>query len=319
MKGRRVLASIIALVLIVGGFGYYIHRLNSESELNTRGEGSLKVVTTTTMVTDLVSIIGEGALEVKGLMGSGIDPHSYQATEGDVKSLQEADVIFHNGLHLEGKMDDLFTEMAKRDIPTFAITNSISNSKLLEGEDEFEGSYDPHIWFDVRLWKDATLYVRDILIEKDPENSEIYSSNADKYINELDELHQYVIDKAATIPREKRVLITAHDAFRYFGEAYGFEVLGLQGISTETEASISDVRELADLIAEREIPAIFIESSVPTRNIEALKAAVVSRGFDVEIGGELFSDAMGDLGEPEGTYLGMVRYNIDTIANALSR
>ncbi|AKL94032.1 ABC-type metal ion transport system, periplasmic component [Clostridium aceticum] len=315
------LKSFIVLIVIVGFLGgmfWYTLNLNTSSEVTASKEGEvLNVVATTTMITDLLQVIGGDVVEVRGLMGPGIDPHLYQATEGDVNRLQSADIIFYNGLHLEGKMQDIFREMSARSIQTVAITDAIATSKLLSGEDEYEDSYDPHIWFDVSLWQEAVVYVRDVLVEKDPVNKAIYTANAEKYLLDLEELHEYVIQQALRVPEEKRVLITAHDAFQYFGESYGFEVLGLQGISTESEAGIADVRELAEIIVAREIPAIFIESSVPERNVIALQEAVAARDFEVEIGGELYSDAMGDWGTPEGTYLGMVRYNINTIVEAL--
>ena len=183
--------------------------------------------------------------------------------------------------------------------------------------DAFEGNYDPHVWFDVTMWMSATERVRDALIEMDPTSAETYRANAADYLNQLAELDDYVKTQAATLPAEQRVIITAHDAFNYFSRAYGFEVRGLQGISTASEAGTADVQGLANFIVERKIPAIFIESSVPVRNVEAVQEAVRAQGWDVQIGGELFSDAMGTPGTPEGTYIGMVKHNIDTIVKAL--
>jgi manganese/zinc/iron transport system substrate-binding protein len=201
-------------------------------------------------------------------------------------------------------------------IKTVAVTDSVDKSKLLSPP-EFEGAYDPHIWFDVALWVKAVEAVRDTLIEVDPNSADLYKANAENYLARLEELHAYAQEQTARVPEQQRVVITAHDAFNYFGQAYGFEVRGLQGISTATEAGTGDVQELASFIAENQIPAIFVESSVPVRNIEAVQAAVQAKGFEVQIGGELFSDAMGDAGTDEGTYLGMVRHNVDTIVGAL--
>jgi manganese/zinc/iron transport system substrate-binding protein len=198
------------------------------------------------------------------------------------------------------------------------VTDKIDRALLL-APPEFEGAYDPHVWFDVRFWMQAVESVRDTLAQIDPANAGRYESNTRAYLAELQALHEYVMARAASVPPEQRVLITAHDAFNYFGRAYGFEVRGLQGISTATEAGTADVQGLAGFIAERKIRAIFIESSVPQRTIEAVQAAVRARGFDVQIGGELFSDAMGNPGTPEGTYIGMVRHNIDTIVDALKQ
>lgn len=275
----------------------------------------IRVVTTVGMIADIVQAVGGERVEVNGLMGPGVDPHLYKASEGDVSRMAEANLIFYNGLHLEAKMGEVFEQMEGR-ITTVAVADGIDQTLLL-APPEFEGAYDPHIWFDVTLWMKAVEKVRDTLSEVDPDHADLYQANAENYLAELEELHQYVKAQTEKVPPEQRVLITAHDAFNYFGRAYGFEVRGLQGISTATEAGAGDVQALAEFIAERKIPAIFIESSVPQRNIEAVQAAVKSRGFEVQIGGELFSDAMGDPGTPEGTYVGMVRHNVDTIVSAL--
>ncbi len=282
---------------------------------DTSAVGKYRVVTTIGMITDIVKNVGGDRVEVIGLMGPGVDPHLYKASAGDVQKLGSANLIFYNGLHLESKMGDVLAKMSG-DTKTVAVTDAVDRSLLLTPP-EFDGQYDPHLWFDVTLWMKAVGTVRDVLSEFDPDNTLAYWSNAQRYFAKLAELHEYVKAQAARVPLEQRVLVTAHDAFNYFGKAYGFEVRGLQGISTAAEAGIADVQELATFIAERRIPAIFVESSVSTRSLEAVKAAVKSKGFDVKIGGELFSDAMGNQGTPEGTYIGMVRHNIDTIVNAL--
>lgn len=273
------------------------------------------VVATTGMITDVVKNVGGENIKVFGMMGPGVDPHLYKPTKKDIQRLNSAHIIFYNGLHLEGKLGDVLAKMSG-DTKSVAVTDDIDKELLLSSQD-YEGEYDPHLWFDVRLWIKAVEKVRDTLIEFDTDNEETYKSNAERYLTLLTQLHQYVKTQAERIPSEQRVLVTAHDAFNYFGEAYGFEVRGLQGISTVSEAAISDVQELAAFIAERRIPAIFVESSVSSRSLEAVKAAVKSKGFDVQIGGELFSDAMGHEGTPEGTYIGMVKHNIDTIVIAL--
>jgi manganese/zinc/iron transport system substrate-binding protein len=273
------------------------------------------VVTTIGMITDVAQNVGGERVSVTGLMGPGVDPHLYKASEGDVSSLSEADVIFYNGLHLEAKMGEVLEQMGGR-VKTVAVTNGVDESLLLSPP-EFEGAFDPHVWFDVTLWMKTVETVRDTFVEVDPGSADLYRANAQDYLAKLEELQAYVQDQTARVPQQQRVLITAHDAFNYFGQAYGFEVRGLQGISTATEAGTGDVQALADFIAESQIPAIFVESSVPVRNIEAVQAAVQARGFQVSIGGELFSDAMGDWGTEEGTYVGMVRHNVDTIVGAL--
>ena len=289
---------------------------DSKTQPNTSAEAKFRVVTTIGMITDIVKNVGGDSVEVIGLMGPGVDPHLYNASAGDVQKLNSASLIFYNGLHLESKMADILAKMSG-DTKTVAVTDAADRNRLLKPP-EFEGQYDPHLWFDVELWMKAVEKVRDALSEFDTDNAATYSTNADRYLAKLVELHAYVKSQAERVPSQQRVLVTAHDAFNYFGKAYGFEVRGLQGISTATEAGIADVRELATFIAERRIPAIFVESSVSSKSLEAVKAAVKSKGFNVEIGGELFSDAMGNDGTPEGTYIGMVRHNIDTIVNALT-
>lgn len=275
----------------------------------------IKVVTTIGMITDIVRNVGNERVDVSGLMGPGVDPHLYRARESDVTRIAEADVIFYNGLHLEGAMTRLFERVGHR-VRTVAVTDYLEEEQLLSPP-EFEGAHDPHVWFDVTLWMKAVEKVRDILIEMDSTNSRRYIENAEDYLSKLNKLQDYVKSSVENIPRDKRVLITAHDAFGYFGRAYGFEVRGLQGISTSAEAGTGDVQALAQFIVDRKIPAIFVESSVPPRNIEAVRAAVKSKGFEVHVGGQLFSDAMGNPGTPEGTYIGMVKHNIDTIVSAL--
>jgi manganese/zinc/iron transport system substrate-binding protein len=275
----------------------------------------VRTVTTTGMIADIVKNVGGDRVEIEALMGPGVDPHLYKASEGDVLRLGRADAIFYNGLHLEAKMAEVIEKMSDRTMAV-AVTDGIDRESLLRPA-AFEGQYDPHVWFDVAMWMQATEAVRDALMSLDPGSADQYRANADRYLDELEALQAYVRERAATVPPEQRVVITAHDAFNYFGRAYGFDVRGLQGISTAAEAGAADVRELADFIAERKIRAIFIESSVPVRNVEAVQAAVRARGWDVVIGGELYSDAMGTAGTPDGTYQGMVKHNIDTIVDAL--
>ena len=278
-------------------------------------DGKLRVVTTIGMITDVVRHVGAERVDVVGMMGPGVDPHLYKPTAKDVQRLGSAHLIFYNGLHLESKMGDVLAKMSGN-TKTVAVTDAVNQDMLLRPP-EFEGQFDPHLWFDVTLWMKTVGKVRDALSEFDPDNTMMYWTNAERYLAKLAELHQYVKSQAERVPPQQRVLVTAHDAFNYFGKAYGFEVRGLQGISTATEAGIADVQALATFIAERRIPAVFVESSVSSRSLEAVQAAVRSKGFDVKIGGELFSDAMGNEGTPEGTYIGMVRHNIDTIVNAL--
>lgn len=307
---KKWILLLISIIIVTNLVGY----VNS-SEIEKDSE-KINIVTTTTILKDIVKNIGGNNVEVKALMGPGVDPHLYKASAGDVEKMMNADLIIFNGLHLEGKMTDIFEQLDQIDMKTLAAANLVDSSKLIESE-EFDGNYDPHAWFDVKIWMEVVKVIKDNLVELDYENKEDYISNTEEYKKELEKLDEYVKNRAEEIPDEKRVLITAHDAFSYFGKAYDFQVEGLQGISTVAETGTLDVKELADFIAEKEIPAIFIESSVPVKNVEALQAAVRNRGFNVEIGGELFSDSLGDPGTDEGTYIGTVKYNVDTIVNAL--
>lgn len=278
-------------------------------------DGKLNIVTTTSMITDLVRNIGRDSVNVQGLMGTGVDPHLYKASEGDVSKLTNADVVFYSGLHLEGKLVDVFEKMG-RNTNTIALAEVLDKNKLI-GSEYFASSFDPHIWFNIEYWKQLTIYLTSELSRLDPNNSAFFEKNKSFYLEQLDALEKEILKTIATLPDEKKVLVTAHDAFNYFGEAYGFEVVGLQGLSTATEAGVQDVQNLAKLIIDKKVRAIFVETSVPKRTIEALKQAVLSKGFKVEIGGTLYSDALGNTGTDEGTYLGMFRYNVDTIVEAL--
>ena len=267
------------------------------------------------MIADVAQTIAGDHAEVRGLMGPGVDPHLYKATQGDLKKLTSADLILYNGLHLEGKMVDVLVQLAQR-IRTVQVTDSIPH-ELLREPPEFAGQYDPHVWFDVQLWSRAADRIAEALIEADPENGAEYRQNADAYMEQLKELDAYAREQIATIPKEQRVLVTAHDAFGYFGRAYDIEVMGLQGISTAAEYGLQDVTNLVDVIVNRKIKAVFAESSISPKSIEALVRGVEDKGGVVVIGGQLYSDAMGEAGTPDGTYIGMVRHNVDTIVEAL--
>ena len=267
------------------------------------------------MLTDLVKNIGGDLIEIQGLMGAGVDPHLYKASEGDVSKLFNADVIFYNGLHLEGKLVAVFEKMEAQKT-TVALGEFLAKEGLI-GSDYFASNYDPHVWFNIQYFKEFSDKVTSVLSEKDPKNAASFTANNLAFQQELDLLHTAVVNTIATLAPEKRILVTAHDAFNYFGKAYGFKVVGLQGLSTATEAGVQDVQKLSEYIIANKVKAIFIESSVPRRTIEALEAAVLSKGHQVSIGGSLYSDALGDGGSVEGTYVGMFLYNVKTIVNAL--
>lgn len=304
---RMGLLVLIALLLAL--------QVGCQQEQQAGTHGKVKVVATIGMITDAVRSIAGDSVELAGLMGAGVDPHLYKATKGDIDRLSAADIILYNGLNLEAKMADIIRQMP-RSKTTVAVGEAVPDS-LLRHPEQFEGHPDPHIWFDVSLWRQAVERVAQTLAERDQKNAEYYRTNAAAYLDSLDALHQWVQEQVQTIPAERRVLVTAHDAFGYFGQAYDIEVEGLQGISTVTEAGLYDVTHMIDMIVERRIPAVFVESSVPRKSIEAVVEGARSRGHEVRIGGELFSDAMGQAGTPEGTYLGMVRHNVNAIVEAL--
>ncbi len=254
--------------------------------------GKIKVVTTTTMITDLVSEIGGDHISLQGLMGAGVDPHLYKASEGDVSKLFEADIIFYGGLHLEGKLVDIFEKMEDTK-NTISLGDRLPKDELISSE-YFASNYDPHVWFNIQFFKRFAQIVTYELSKADPKNAENYAANNKIYQEKLDALEIEIKAVIATLPEEKRILVTAHDAFNYFGKSYGFNVVGLQGISTATEAGVKDVQNVSEFIIKNNIEAIFIESSVPRRTIEALQAAVISKDHKVEIGGSLYSDALGN-------------------------
>lgn len=280
----------------------------------TSEDGKLKVVTTTTIIADVLRELAGDLVNVEALMGPGVDPHLYKASAGDVNRMTNADMVVYNGLQLEGRMGEVFENIEGKII--FAANENLSKSELLDVETN-PGYFDPHVWFDVPIWKGATTRMARGLKELDPENAAEYDKNLERYLAELDALDQYVKDRIEEVDPEKRILVTSHDAFQYFGKRYGFQVRGLQGISTDAEAGTSDVRHLADFIAEKKIKAIFVESSIPSKNMEALQEAVQAKGFKVEIGGELYSDSTGGPGTDAESYIGTMKANIDTIVDAL--
>ncbi len=279
--------------------------------------GRLRVVATTTIVGDLVRTIGGPEVQLEVLMGPGVDPHLYKASAGDVRRMSSAEAIFFNGLHLEGKMTEVLERMGERGVTTVAVGECLPADELITSA-AFSGLHDPHVWFDVGLWARATRCVGDALAELAPAHAEVFRDRAQAYSDELMEFDDWVLDRVGDLEPEQQVLVTAHDAFSYFGRAYGFEVYGLLGVSTASEAGTSDVKELAHFVVERRVSAIFVETSVPPRYVQALKEAVEAQGFAVEIGGTLYSDSLGDSETPAGTYTGTVRANVETIVTALA-
>lgn len=286
------------------------------SAANLHADEKVRATATIGMVADLVNQVGGDRVAVTQLMGPGVDPHLYKPTSKDATTLSKSDVIFYSGLMLEGRMADLFTRLGREGRPAYAVTESVAKDELLEPE-EFEGHYDPHLWFDVSLWAQTVPTIVKGLSEVDPEGKATYEANAATLMDKLARLDEWNKETAAELPEEKRILVTSHDAYNYFGRAYGFDVVGLQGVSTVSEAGLSDIASLVDFIKSQKVKAIFVETSV---NPEAIERVAQDAG--VKIGGELFSDAMGEPGEMKngydvGTYEGMVKYNMETIVNAL--
>jgi manganese/zinc/iron transport system substrate-binding protein len=275
----------------------------------------LDVVATTGMIGDLIAVIAGPRANVKVLMGPGVDPHSYRQTRSDVVALGEADAVFYNGLYLEAQLEDLLVRL-KGSKPVFALAESLPSDLLRESED-YPGRFDPHVWMVPALWTRVAVTARDALSQIDPDGAALYQQNAAAYIAELEALEIYQRERLASVPEGRRVLLSAHDAFGYFGREYGFEVIGVQGISTESEAGLARIAALVETIVERGLGAVFVESSVADRNIRAVIEGARARGADVALGGELFSDAMGAPGTYEGTYLGMIDHNATTITRAL--
>jgi manganese/zinc/iron transport system substrate-binding protein len=301
----RRLGAFITGAIVVLGLG----------PLPALAQQPLDIVATTAQVGDLVGAIAGDRAQVTSLMGPGVDPHLYQATRSDTARLINADAVFYNGLFLEGRMEDLLEDLAAQQ-PVVALGEAVPE-RFLRPSIDYADEYDPHIWHDVRLWTYAAEAARDALIDIDPANAEAYRENAVDHIGALQDLHEYALSALASVPEDRRVLVTAHDAFGYFGAAYGFEVVGIQGISTESEAGLARIEAVVDLLVDRDIPAVFVETSVSDRNIQALIAGAAAEEHEVRVGGTLYSDAMGAPGSYEGTYIGMIDHNVTAIAEAL--
>ncbi len=300
IRRRTVLSALITALLFAGA---------------AWAEQPLKVTATTGMIADAARQVGGDLVEVEALMGPGIDPHSYRQTRSDILAMVRADLVLRHGLFLEAQMEDFFDDL-RRKRNVVAVTDALPRD-LLRAHDSYADKYDPHVWMTPLLWKEVVKRVQVALTDARPERAAQFAANADRHLAELDRLIAYSATLTAAIPPENRVLLTAHDAFGYFGAAYGIEVLGIQGISTESEAGLNRIGALVDMLVARGITAVFVESSVSDRNIRALTEGAAARGHRVQIGGELFSDAMGPDGTYEGTYIGMIDHNVTVIAAAL--
>jgi manganese/zinc/iron transport system substrate-binding protein len=283
--------------------------------LITPAVAQITVVATTGMIADTARAIGGDHVDVRALMGPGVDPHAYRQTRSDIVAMTRADLVLGHGLYLEAQMEDFFEDLGRRRM-VVPVAEAMPRNLLLAHED-YDNRFDPHVWMDPDLWRHVAAEIRDALAEVDPENAAFYLASAESFLTELDTVSAYARETLASVPDDSRVLLTAHDAFNYFGQAYGFEVLGIQGISTESEAGLVRIAELVDLLVARDIRAVFVESSVSDRNIRALIEGAAARGHEVRIGGELFSDAMGEPGSYEGTYIGMIDHNVTIITRSL--
>lgn len=300
----RKLWAVLSLILLMSA----VMPVQAQTE-------KLKVVATTTQAADLVKIIGGDRVEVTGLMGGGVDPHLYQFTESDVAAMSSADVVIYNGVHLEGRISEVLDEVERR-APVYALGTLIEEQGYLLPSALDVSIPDPHLWFDPRNWQLATQGLVEFLAQVDPDNAELYTENGEVYVAQLDLLYQWGVEAMSLVPENQRVLVTSHDAFQYFGDAFGWTVKGLQGISTEDEAGVGDIQALVDFVVENEIPTMFVESSVPPDTIEAVQQGAEDKGWEISIGGQLYSDAMGEVGTFGGTYIGMINENIVLIVNA---
>jgi len=309
---RKFGVGVLTMSFVLAGCGSSTAPGSSEPVAT---KDTIHVVTTIAQIAEPVTVIGGDKVQVTSLMGPGVDPHLYKATQGDIKKLESADLVLYSGIHLEGNMTDIFTQIGKSK-PVSGIAESIPKEKLLHDE---QGQLDPHVWFDIDLWKIALGTATEELKKLAPQHAEYFEGNKEKYFSELDSLKSESQEKLKQIPQEKRVLVTAHDAFGYFGRLHEMKVVGLQGLSTEDEIGISDIQSTIDLLLEYKIPAVFVESSINQNSIKAVIEGAASAGLEVQLGGELFSDAMGDSGTSEGTYIGMYRHNVETIFQALNQ
>lgn len=316
MKSKNAIEKKMNLTIILSLIMMFFIMLISCGKLKEKphSTGKIRVTTTTTMLTDLVKTIGGDKVEVTGLMGEGVDPHLYSASAGDIEKLANADVIVYGGLHLEGKMTEVFEKLSTLDKAILNVGSKLDKKKvhLIDGE-----TPDPHVWFNTEMWETEARAVAVELGEFDAKNKDYYMKNFENYKIQLDELTNYVKKRIEEIPPKSRVLVTAHDAFNYFGEQFGLEVRAIQGVSTDSETGTKNISDLANFIAERNIKAVFVESSVPKKSIEALQEAVKARGKEIKIGGELYSDSLGDKQHNAETYIKTVKANADTIVNAL--
>jgi len=314
MQKQRLVALLMGFLCLLGGL-FWGARYGQSPLKSEKKDPKIAVICTTSLIFDVVRRVGGERIEARALMGPGVDPHLYRAREGDIHALIAAEIIFYNGLHLEGKMGDLLAKMSSRAC-VVAVSDCIPKDQLRSSE--FAGIYDPHIWHDVALWAQVVRFVGERLAHYAPEHAAYFKRNTDTYLQELAQLQEWLQKAISTIPVAQRVLVTAHDAFGYFGAAYGFEVVGLQGMSTDAEVGTKDMTDLVSFLVSRRVPVIFIESSIAQRNIEAVQKGCAFRGWPIKIGDELFSDALSDGAGPAPTYVDMMKHNVMAMIEGLS-
>lgn len=287
------------------------------SDAPAAAEPRFRAVATVAMIGDAVRAVAGDDVEVESLIGPGVDPHLFRPTSTDMQRLLRADVVFANGLQLEGKMLETFAKIAESGKKVYFLAERVNPALVMRDGESADSPPDPHLWMDPLAWVAVTAAARDALGDFDRIGSPTYTRHADEYTEKVRALHEYAKGVLSTVPPDRRVLVTSHDAFGYFGARYGFEVVGIQGISTESEAGLRDIQRIVDMIVERKVPSVFTESTVSDRSIRAIIEGARAKGHSVAIGGTLFSDAMGPAGTYEGTYLGMIDHNVTTIARAL--
>jgi manganese/zinc/iron transport system substrate-binding protein len=305
---RRVLLSHLAAVV-------FVPATRAFAAASSQQPKTLNIVATTAMIGDAVRQVAGERAGVTALMGEGVDPHTYRQTRSDVVAMTRADAVFWHGLNLEAQLAEFFADLGRRK-PVVALGERVPRDRLLD-DPAAPGKPDPHVWMDPRLWREVVVAARDELVRLDPAGQSLFEANAARFLDEIDRLAAYADRALATVPQSSRVLVTAHDAFNYFGRAYRYDVVGIQGISTESEAGLRQIEDIVKLLLERKIRSVFVESSVSERNVRALVEGAAARGHTVAIGGQLFSDAMGRPGTYEGTYIGMIDHNVTVITRAL--
>lgn len=300
--------------------GHADHASEKPAGQTYSGKYPIQALATIGQVAEMVERVGGEHVEVKQLMGPGVDPHLFRPVASDTRALRDAEAIFYSGLHLEGRLTDLFVQLARKKLTHAVTIGLLTNSdERLREPPEFDGLHDPHVWHDVALWSQCVEDLADELATYDPKHAEDYKVNAAKYRTELAELDAYVKEQMQKIPKERLVLVTAHDAFGYFGQAYGIEVYGLKGISSELEKDLEHQEEIQAMLIEKQIPAVFVESAIAPRTVEALVEPCRAAGLDLQIGGTLYADVLGEKGTDAESYAGMIRHNVDTIVTALTR